>query len=82
MTPKVPRAIHTARALDMQVMIGCMVETTLGVTGAAHLAPLCDYADLDGPLLIANDPFEGVRYHGARLALPQQPGLGVARKAV
>jgi L-alanine-DL-glutamate epimerase-like enolase superfamily enzyme len=74
------RAIHTARALDMQVMIGCMVETTLGVTAAAHLAPLCDYADLDGPLLIANDPFNGVQYQGGRLILPDRPGLGVMRK--
>lgn len=74
------RAIHVARALDMQVMIGCMVETTLGVTAAAHLAPLCDYADLDGPLLIANDPYDGVCYQGARLVLPDQPGLGVRRK--
>ncbi|MDI6695908.1 MAG: dipeptide epimerase [Anaerolineales bacterium] len=74
------RAIHVARALDMQVMIGCMVESTLGVTAAAHLAPLCDYADLDGPLLIANDPYEGVCYQGARLLLPDRPGLGVTRK--
>lgn len=74
------RAIHTARALDMQIMIGCMVETSLAVTAAAHLAPLCDYADLDGPLMIRNDPFEGVIYEKARLRLPDQPGLGVARK--
>ena len=53
------RAIHTARALDMQVMIGSMVETTLAITAAAHLSPLCDYADLDGPLLLSNDPFCG-----------------------
>ena len=72
------RAIHTARALDMQVMIGCMIETTLGVTAAAHLAPLCDYADLDGPLLIANDPFKGLCYDGSRLILPEGPGLGVS----
>ena len=74
------RAIYTARALDMRVMIGCMVETTLGVTAAAHLAPLCDYADLDGPLLIRNDPFEGLHYDGARLKLPTGPGLGVSRR--
>lgn len=74
------RAIHTARALDMKIMLGCMVETTLGVTAAAHLAPLCDYADLDGPMLVTNDPFEGVRYDGARLILPDLPGLGVRRK--
>ena len=71
------RAIATARALGMQIMIGCMVETSVGVTAAAHLAPLCDYADLDGPLLIGNDPFRGVRYEGARLILPGGPGLGV-----
>jgi L-alanine-DL-glutamate epimerase-like enolase superfamily enzyme len=71
------RAIHTARALDLQIMIGCMVETTLAVTAAAHLSPLCDYADLDGPLMIRNDPFDGVHYDQARLVLPEQPGLGV-----
>lgn len=74
------RAIHTARALDMQVMLGCMVETSLGVTAAAHLAPLCDYLDLDGPLLIRNDPFQGVRYQGAQLSLPDLPGLGVTAR--
>lgn len=72
------RAIAVARAHDLQVMIGCMIETAIGVTAAAHLASLCDYADLDGPLLIANDPYRGVRYDGARLILPDAPGLGVA----
>lgn len=71
------RTIHTARAFEMQVMLSCMVETSVGVTAAAHLAPLCDYVDLDGPLLIANDPFRGLRFDGARLALPEGPGLGV-----
>jgi L-alanine-DL-glutamate epimerase-like enolase superfamily enzyme len=71
------RAIHTARALDMQVMLSCMVETSVGVTAAAHLAPLCDYVDLDGPLLIKNDPYRGLRYQGARMLLPEGPGLGV-----
>jgi L-Ala-D/L-Glu epimerase len=74
------RAIHTARALDMQIMLGSMVETTLAVTAAAHLSPLCDYADLDGPLMIGNDPFDGVRYDGGRLVLPEEAGLGVRRK--
>jgi L-alanine-DL-glutamate epimerase-like enolase superfamily enzyme len=58
-------------------MLSCMVETSVGVTAAAHLAPLCDYADLDGPLLIANDPYRGVCFDGARLILPDGPGLGV-----
>jgi L-alanine-DL-glutamate epimerase-like enolase superfamily enzyme len=74
------RAIHTARSLDMQVMLSCMVETSLGVTAAAHLAPLCDYVDLDGPLLIANDPFTGVQYDGARMILSDKPGIGVSRR--
>jgi L-Ala-D/L-Glu epimerase len=74
------RAIHTARALGMQVMIGCMVESSVGVTAAAHLAPLFDFADLDGPLLIRNDPYCGLVYDGSRLILPSAPGLGVYRK--
>jgi L-alanine-DL-glutamate epimerase-like enolase superfamily enzyme len=73
------RAIHSARAHGLQIMLSCMVETSVGVTAAAHLAPLCDYADLDGPLLISNDPYRGVRFEGAQLILPQGPGLGVVR---
>jgi L-alanine-DL-glutamate epimerase-like enolase superfamily enzyme len=71
------RVIHTARAHGMKVMLSCMVESSVGVTAAAHLAPLCDYLDLDGPLLIANDPYQGVRYDGANLSLPSGPGLGL-----
>jgi L-alanine-DL-glutamate epimerase-like enolase superfamily enzyme len=74
------RAIHTARALGMQVMLGCMVETSIGVTAAAHIASLADYADLDGPLLIKNDPYRGVTYEGAKLVLPSGNGLGVEKK--
>jgi len=73
------RMIHTARAHDMQIMVSCMVETSVGVTAAAHLAPLCDYADLDCPLLIKNDPYHGLKYEGAKLTLPDGPGLGVER---
>jgi L-alanine-DL-glutamate epimerase-like enolase superfamily enzyme len=73
------RMIHTARAHDMQIMLSCMVESSVGVTAAAHLAPLCDYVDLDGPLLIRNDPYRGVKYEGAKLTLPDGPGLGVER---
>lgn len=74
------RMIHTARAHDMQVMLSCMVESSVGVTAAAHLAPLCDYADLDGPLLVRNDPYCGLRYDGARMSLPEGAGLGVERR--
>ena len=75
------RSIHTARALGMQVMLSCMVESSLGVTAAAHLAPLCDYLDLDGPLLISNDPFQGLHYQGATIGLPAGNGLGVERRS-
>ncbi len=71
------RAIHTAHALGMQVMLSCMVESSVGVTAAAHLAPMCEFVDLDGPLLVRNDPFTGVTYDGARLCLPDAPGIGV-----
>jgi L-alanine-DL-glutamate epimerase-like enolase superfamily enzyme len=73
------RMIHTARAHDMQIMLSCMVESSVGVTAAAHLAPLCDYADLDGPLLIKNDPYCGLKYDGAKFTLPDGPGLGLQK---
>ena len=76
------KTIHVARSFDMQIMIGCMVETSVGVTAAAHIAPLCDYADLDGPLLIRNDPFSGLVYDGSRMILPDGPGLGVSKRAL
>ena len=73
------RMIHTARAHDMQIMLSCMIESSVGATAAAHLAPLCDYADLDGPLLIKNDPYRGLKYDGAKMTLPDGPGLGLER---
>lgn len=73
------RMIHAARAHDMRIMLSCMVESSVGVTAAAHLAPLCDYADLDGPLLIKNDPYRGVTYEGAKMFLPDGVGIGVER---
>jgi L-alanine-DL-glutamate epimerase-like enolase superfamily enzyme len=71
------RMIAVARAHNLQVMLGCMVETSVGITAAAHLAPLVDWADLDGNLLVTNDPFVGVRVEQGRLLLPDGPGLGV-----
>jgi L-alanine-DL-glutamate epimerase-like enolase superfamily enzyme len=69
--------IHTARALGMKIMLGCMVESAIAATAAAHLSPLVDWADIDGPFLTASDPFAGVRYDGGKLVLPDAPGLGV-----
>jgi L-alanine-DL-glutamate epimerase-like enolase superfamily enzyme len=71
------RMIHVARAHGMSVMLGCMVESSLAITAAAHIAPLVDYADLDGNLLITNDPFIGAEVRDGRLVLPSEPGLGV-----
>lgn len=66
-----------ARALGMKVMLGCMTETSCGVTAAAQLSPLADYADLDGNLLIANDRFSGLKIIDGRITLPDAPGIGV-----
>jgi L-alanine-DL-glutamate epimerase-like enolase superfamily enzyme len=74
--------IAVARALGMEVMLGCMIETSVAVTAAAHIAALAQYADLDGPLLIKDDPFEGVRHERGRLVLPDGPGLGLKQRAI
>jgi L-Ala-D/L-Glu epimerase len=74
--------IHTARALGLKVMLGCMVESAILSTTAAHLSPLVDWADLDGPFLVARDPFDGMRYADGKIVLPDGPGLGVVEKAV
>jgi L-alanine-DL-glutamate epimerase-like enolase superfamily enzyme len=69
--------IMLARAYGMKVMIGCMVESSVAVTAAAQLAPLADFADLDGNLLITNDPYRGLQVDAGRVTLPDTPGLGV-----
>ncbi|MGB8964440.1 MAG: dipeptide epimerase [Candidatus Cybelea sp.] len=74
--------IHTARAMGLKVMLGCMVESAIAATAAAHISPLVDWADIDGPLLIAHDPFTGVSYDQGKLVLPDAPGLGVREGAV
>jgi L-alanine-DL-glutamate epimerase-like enolase superfamily enzyme len=71
------RMIQIAKALGMKTMLGCMVSSSVSVTAAAHLSPLVDYADLDGNLLISNDPFHGVRVEKGKLVLPGKPGLGL-----
>ncbi|MBV9278111.1 MAG: dipeptide epimerase [Candidatus Eremiobacteraeota bacterium] len=69
--------IHTARAMGLKIMLGCMVESAILSTAAAHLSPLVDWADIDGPFLTAHDPFAGVTYKDGKLILPDAPGLGV-----
>lgn len=71
------RMIGMARALNLKVMIGCMVSSSVAITAAAQLSPLVDYADLDGNLLIANDPYTGVLVRNGKLILPNRPGLGL-----
>jgi len=69
--------IALARSLGLKIMLGCMIESSVGITAAAHISPLVDWADLDGNLLISNDPFKGVIVEKGKLILPQGPGLGV-----
>lgn len=70
------RMIDFARFMGLKVMMGCMTESSCATTAAAHLAQLADYVDLDGPLLIANDPFTGVRFDAGHLYLPDGQGHG------
>lgn len=65
-----------ARSLGMKVMVGCMTETSCGISAAAQIAPLVDWADLDGNLLIANDRFEGMKIVDGKITLSQYPGIG------
>ncbi len=66
-----------ARSLDMKVMIGCMTETSCGVSAAAQLAPKADWADLDGNVLITNDPFAGMQIIDGKVTLTDKPGIGL-----
>ena len=75
------RMIQIAKSLGLKTMLGCMVSTSVAITAAAHLSPLVDYADLDGNLLIGNDPVAGVKVVKGRLVLPTGPGLGVVANA-
>jgi L-Ala-D/L-Glu epimerase / N-acetyl-D-glutamate racemase len=74
------KMIATARAHGMLVMAGCMIETSLGITAAAHFAPLLDYADFDGAALLSDDPYSGATIKGGKIAIPDAPGLGVTRR--
>ncbi|MDE6352050.1 MAG: dipeptide epimerase, partial [Muribaculaceae bacterium] len=65
-----------ARALGMKVMVGCMTETSCAVTAAAQIAPLTDWADLDGNLLISNDCFDGLKIEKGKIIIPDRPGIG------
>ena len=73
------KMVDLARALGMKVMLGCMTETSCGISAAAQLSPAVDFADLDGNLLISNDIFSGVTVVDGKLTLPSAPGIGVVK---
>jgi L-alanine-DL-glutamate epimerase-like enolase superfamily enzyme len=74
------RMIHAARAHNIGVMAGCMIETSLGISAIAQLAPLLDTADFDGAALLADDPFTGVTIEDGQIRLVDSPGLGAVRR--
>ena len=71
------RLVVAARAMGLRVMVGCMIESSVGIAAAAQLAPLCDLADLDGHLLLASDIATGLEFSDHRLVLTEAPGLGL-----
>lgn len=75
------RMISTARAHGLKIMIGCNIESSLSITAAAHLVSLVDYIDLDGHLLITNDPYIGATVDRGKLTLPEGNGLGVEARS-
>jgi L-alanine-DL-glutamate epimerase-like enolase superfamily enzyme len=75
------RMIAVARAHGLKVMLGCMIESSVAITAAAHLLPLVDAADLDGSVLLEHDPFAGAVITGGRFTLPDTPGLGVTPRS-
>jgi L-alanine-DL-glutamate epimerase-like enolase superfamily enzyme len=73
--------IEAARAHSLQILLGCMIETSLGTTAAAHLAPWADWIDLDGHFYVANDDFTGIEYdENGSLVMPERPGIGAVKK--
>jgi L-Ala-D/L-Glu epimerase len=74
------RIVHRASELGMKIMLGCMIETSIGTTAMAHLAGMAEWFDLDAPMLISNDPFQGIQYDAhANFSVPDRPGIGVIR---
>ncbi len=71
------RMIQVARALDLKIMLGCMIESSIAISAAAQLAPMVDWADLDSNLLLRNDPFSGVKVVEGRFEFSDKPGIGL-----
>ncbi len=73
--------INKARDFGLKIMLGCMTETSCAVSAAAHLSSLADWIDLDGPLLITNDLFDGISYINGEVKLDKFPGIGLIKKS-
>jgi L-alanine-DL-glutamate epimerase-like enolase superfamily enzyme len=74
------KIVHRARELGMKIMLGCMIETSIGTTAMAHLSAMAEWFDLDAPMLITNDPFSGIRYDAhANFSVPERPGIGALK---
>ncbi|MBK7106565.1 MAG: dipeptide epimerase [Ignavibacteriae bacterium] len=71
------KMLNLAKSLNLQVMIGCMTETSCAISAAAQLSPHVDWADLDGNLLIKNDPYEGIKIIDGKISLNENPGIGL-----
>jgi L-alanine-DL-glutamate epimerase-like enolase superfamily enzyme len=76
------KMLQTAKDMGIKTMIGCMSETSCGISAAAQLSPAADWADLDGNLLIINDMFEGVTIENGRIILCERNGTGALPKDV
>lgn len=74
------KMLQLAKALGMKTMLGCMTETSCGISAATQLSPLADWADLDGNLLITNDLFDGVKVVDGKMQLYDKPGIGITKK--
>jgi L-alanine-DL-glutamate epimerase-like enolase superfamily enzyme len=72
------RMINMAKSLNMKIMLGCMIESSIAIAAATHISPLVDWADLDGNLLLRDDPFNGVDVDNGKLILSDKPGLGIS----
>jgi L-alanine-DL-glutamate epimerase-like enolase superfamily enzyme len=74
------RMVHAARALELGCMLGCMIESGLGIAAGAHVASLFDHVDLDGNILLAQDPWPGVQFVDGVQVPAELPGLGVSAR--
>ena len=80
LTPAVAM-LKRSNELGLRVMLGCMIETSIGTTAMAHLAGMAEWLDLDAPVLISNDPFDGMNFDdSAEVMIPDRPGIGAILK--